>query len=184
MNKVFHNIRTKDTITTHIWVSNMALEGLQRGPTKESKIIYDLTWIKVMRKRQTSLSKKPYMKRRSPKSVTIWRRRGGLPSFPSLRKRCFPLFRAIQDSRNAIFSNVLMPPSSGICKQNFTLILISNYTAARVLIIEYFLQTERTGIESDRFPKCLFGSSSVSQLFTEPHNSHATQSINRRICNS
>nr|YP_010690634.1 Ycf2 protein [Cartonema parviflorum]YP_010690651.1 Ycf2 protein [Cartonema parviflorum]WBU14345.1 Ycf2 protein [Cartonema parviflorum]WBU14362.1 Ycf2 protein [Cartonema parviflorum] len=30
-----------------------------------------------------------------------------------------------------------------------------------------FLQTERTGIESDRFPKCLFGSSSMSRLFTE-----------------
>nr|YP_009749312.1 Ycf2 protein [Goodyera rosulacea]YP_009749329.1 Ycf2 protein [Goodyera rosulacea]QII91399.1 Ycf2 protein [Goodyera rosulacea]QII91416.1 Ycf2 protein [Goodyera rosulacea] len=31
-----------------------------------------------------------------------------------------------------------------------------------------FLQTERTEIESDRFPKCLFGSSSMSWLFTEP----------------
>nr|YP_010260867.1 hypothetical chloroplast RF21 [Corybas macranthus]YP_010260879.1 hypothetical chloroplast RF21 [Corybas macranthus]UIX55918.1 hypothetical chloroplast RF21 [Corybas macranthus]UIX55930.1 hypothetical chloroplast RF21 [Corybas macranthus] len=31
-----------------------------------------------------------------------------------------------------------------------------------------FLQTERTEIESDRFPKCLFGSSSMSRLFTEP----------------
>nr|YP_010407277.1 hypothetical chloroplast RF21 [Spiranthes sinensis]YP_010407292.1 hypothetical chloroplast RF21 [Spiranthes sinensis]URF20167.1 hypothetical chloroplast RF21 [Spiranthes sinensis]URF20182.1 hypothetical chloroplast RF21 [Spiranthes sinensis] len=31
-----------------------------------------------------------------------------------------------------------------------------------------FLQTERTEIESDRFPKCLFGSSSISWLFTEP----------------
>ncbi|YP_009033929.1 hypothetical chloroplast RF2 (plastid) [Dioscorea cayenensis subsp. rotundata] len=30
-----------------------------------------------------------------------------------------------------------------------------------------FLQTERTEIESDRFPKCLFGSSSMSRLFTE-----------------
>ncbi|KAH0446718.1 hypothetical protein IEQ34_024440 [Dendrobium chrysotoxum] len=30
-----------------------------------------------------------------------------------------------------------------------------------------FLQTERTEIESDRFPKCLFGSSSMSWLFTE-----------------
>nr|YP_006665824.1 hypothetical chloroplast RF21 [Elodea canadensis]YP_006665841.1 hypothetical chloroplast RF21 [Elodea canadensis]AEY84697.1 hypothetical chloroplast RF21 [Elodea canadensis]AEY84714.1 hypothetical chloroplast RF21 [Elodea canadensis] len=30
-----------------------------------------------------------------------------------------------------------------------------------------FLQTERTEIESDRFPKFLFGSSSMSQLFTE-----------------
>nr|AGE93499.1 hypothetical chloroplast RF21 [Xiphidium caeruleum]AGE93518.1 hypothetical chloroplast RF21 [Xiphidium caeruleum] len=29
------------------------------------------------------------------------------------------------------------------------------------------LQTERTEIESDRFPKCLFGSSSMSRLFTE-----------------
>nr|QXO05453.1 Ycf2 [Vrydagzynea nuda]QXO05470.1 Ycf2 [Vrydagzynea nuda] len=31
-----------------------------------------------------------------------------------------------------------------------------------------FLQTERTEIESDRFPKCLFESSSMSWLFTEP----------------
>nr|QXO05023.1 Ycf2 [Odontochilus elwesii]QXO05040.1 Ycf2 [Odontochilus elwesii] len=31
-----------------------------------------------------------------------------------------------------------------------------------------FLQTERTEIESDRFPKCLFGSYSMSWLFTEP----------------
>nr|QXO04503.1 Ycf2 [Herpysma longicaulis]QXO04520.1 Ycf2 [Herpysma longicaulis] len=31
-----------------------------------------------------------------------------------------------------------------------------------------FLQTERTEIESDRFPKCFFGSSSMSWLFTEP----------------
>nr|YP_010461453.1 hypothetical protein RF2 [Allium xiangchengense]YP_010461472.1 hypothetical protein RF2 [Allium xiangchengense]UUF92624.1 hypothetical protein RF2 [Allium xiangchengense]UUF92625.1 hypothetical protein RF2 [Allium xiangchengense] len=31
----------------------------------------------------------------------------------------------------------------------------------------YFLQTERTEIESDRFPKCLFGSSSMSRLFTK-----------------
>nr|QXO04073.1 Ycf2 protein [Goodyera repens]QXO04090.1 Ycf2 protein [Goodyera repens] len=31
-----------------------------------------------------------------------------------------------------------------------------------------FLQTERKEIESDRFPKCLFGSSSMSWLFTEP----------------
>nr|AEX93964.1 hypothetical chloroplast RF21 [Aloe vera] len=30
-----------------------------------------------------------------------------------------------------------------------------------------FLQTERTEIESDRFPKCLFGSSSMSRLFTK-----------------
>nr|YP_010374694.1 hypothetical protein RF2 [Pontederia paniculata]YP_010374712.1 hypothetical protein RF2 [Pontederia paniculata]QXU58129.1 hypothetical protein RF2 [Pontederia paniculata]QXU58149.1 hypothetical protein RF2 [Pontederia paniculata] len=30
-----------------------------------------------------------------------------------------------------------------------------------------FLQTERTEIKSDRFPKCLFGSSSMSRLFTE-----------------
>nr|ANO44613.1 hypothetical chloroplast protein RF21 [Amianthium muscitoxicum] len=30
-----------------------------------------------------------------------------------------------------------------------------------------FLQTEGTEIESDRFPKCLFGSSSMSRLFTE-----------------
>nr|UDZ61536.1 hypothetical protein RF2 [Albidella oligococca] len=30
-----------------------------------------------------------------------------------------------------------------------------------------FLQTERTEIESDRFPKCLFRSSSMSRLFTE-----------------
>nr|YP_009431090.1 hypothetical chloroplast RF21 [Aphyllanthes monspeliensis]YP_009431107.1 hypothetical chloroplast RF21 [Aphyllanthes monspeliensis]ASW26525.1 hypothetical chloroplast RF21 [Aphyllanthes monspeliensis]ASW26544.1 hypothetical chloroplast RF21 [Aphyllanthes monspeliensis] len=30
-----------------------------------------------------------------------------------------------------------------------------------------FLQTERTEIESDRFPKCLFGSSSMSPLFTK-----------------
>nr|UGK72100.1 hypothetical chloroplast RF21 [Kaempferia rotunda]UGK72117.1 hypothetical chloroplast RF21 [Kaempferia rotunda] len=30
-----------------------------------------------------------------------------------------------------------------------------------------FLQTERTEIESDQFPKCLFGSSSMSRLFTE-----------------
>nr|WGT74728.1 Ycf2 [Sanguinaria canadensis]WGT74745.1 Ycf2 [Sanguinaria canadensis]WGT74813.1 Ycf2 [Sanguinaria canadensis]WGT74830.1 Ycf2 [Sanguinaria canadensis] len=30
-----------------------------------------------------------------------------------------------------------------------------------------FLQTERTEIESDRFPKCLSGSSSMSRLFTE-----------------
>jgi hypothetical protein len=30
-----------------------------------------------------------------------------------------------------------------------------------------FLQTELTEIESDRFPKCLFGSSSMSRLFTE-----------------
>nr|AKR81113.1 hypothetical chloroplast RF21 [Pentastemona sumatrana] len=30
-----------------------------------------------------------------------------------------------------------------------------------------FLQTERTEIESDRSPKCLFGSSSMSRLFTE-----------------
>nr|YP_009972099.1 hypothetical chloroplast RF21 [Butomus umbellatus]QNH69993.1 hypothetical chloroplast RF21 [Butomus umbellatus]UDZ61530.1 hypothetical protein RF2 [Butomus umbellatus] len=30
-----------------------------------------------------------------------------------------------------------------------------------------FLQTERTEIESDRFPKCLFGSSSMPRLFTE-----------------
>nr|UDZ61533.1 hypothetical protein RF2 [Ranalisma rostratum]UDZ61534.1 hypothetical protein RF2 [Ranalisma rostratum] len=30
-----------------------------------------------------------------------------------------------------------------------------------------FLQTERTEIESDRFPKCLFGSSSMSRPFTE-----------------
>nr|YP_009139145.1 hypothetical chloroplast RF2 [Dioscorea zingiberensis]YP_009139164.1 hypothetical chloroplast RF2 [Dioscorea zingiberensis]AKF33605.1 hypothetical chloroplast RF2 [Dioscorea zingiberensis]AKF33606.1 hypothetical chloroplast RF2 [Dioscorea zingiberensis]WFP44432.1 hypothetical chloroplast RF2 [Dioscorea zingiberensis]WFP44451.1 hypothetical chloroplast RF2 [Dioscorea zingiberensis] len=30
-----------------------------------------------------------------------------------------------------------------------------------------FLQTERTEIESDRFPKCPFGSSSMSRLFTE-----------------
>nr|ANO45209.1 hypothetical chloroplast protein RF21 [Drymophila moorei] len=30
-----------------------------------------------------------------------------------------------------------------------------------------FLQTEGTEIESDRFPKCLFGSSSMSPLFTE-----------------
>ncbi|KAK8327695.1 hypothetical protein V6Z12_A11G200200 [Gossypium hirsutum] len=31
----------------------------------------------------------------------------------------------------------------------------------------FFLQTERTEIESDRFPKCLSGYSSMSQLFTE-----------------
>nr|UJH20805.1 hypothetical chloroplast RF21 [Corybas cryptanthus] len=31
-----------------------------------------------------------------------------------------------------------------------------------------FLQTERTEIESDRFPKCLFGSSSMPRLFAEP----------------
>nr|YP_010291581.1 hypothetical protein RF2 [Rapatea paludosa]YP_010291598.1 hypothetical protein RF2 [Rapatea paludosa]ULQ67588.1 hypothetical protein RF2 [Rapatea paludosa]ULQ67605.1 hypothetical protein RF2 [Rapatea paludosa] len=30
-----------------------------------------------------------------------------------------------------------------------------------------FLQTERTEIESDRFPKCLFGSSSMPRLFSE-----------------
>nr|QXI86363.1 hypothetical protein RF2 [Gentiana producta]QXI86372.1 hypothetical protein RF2 [Gentiana producta] len=33
-----------------------------------------------------------------------------------------------------------------------------------------FLQTEGTGIESDRFPKCLSGYSSMSRLFTEREN--------------
>nr|YP_009247550.1 hypothetical chloroplast RF21 [Tahina spectabilis]AMW65517.1 hypothetical chloroplast RF21 [Tahina spectabilis] len=36
-----------------------------------------------------------------------------------------------------------------------------------ILLDPSFLQTERTEIESDRFPKCLFGSSSMSRLFTE-----------------
>nr|UZH92874.1 putative chloroplast RF21 [Allium pallasii] len=36
-----------------------------------------------------------------------------------------------------------------------------------ILLDPSFLQTERTEIESDRFPKCLFGSSSMSRLFTK-----------------
>nr|AXR93999.1 hypothetical protein RF2 [Colocasia esculenta]AXR94000.1 hypothetical protein RF2 [Colocasia esculenta]AXR94083.1 hypothetical protein RF2 [Colocasia esculenta]AXR94084.1 hypothetical protein RF2 [Colocasia esculenta]AXR94167.1 hypothetical protein RF2 [Colocasia esculenta] len=36
-----------------------------------------------------------------------------------------------------------------------------------ILLDPSFSQTERTEIESDRFPKCLFGSSSMSRLFTE-----------------
>ena len=36
-----------------------------------------------------------------------------------------------------------------------------------ILLDPSFLQTEGTEIESDRFPKCLFGSSSMSRLFTE-----------------
>nr|YP_009450069.1 hypothetical chloroplast RF2 [Burmannia cryptopetala]YP_009450075.1 hypothetical chloroplast RF2 [Burmannia cryptopetala]ANK36266.1 hypothetical chloroplast RF2 [Burmannia cryptopetala]ANK36272.1 hypothetical chloroplast RF2 [Burmannia cryptopetala] len=53
-----------------------------------------------------------------------------------------------------------------------TLILIDQtgipqLKARSILWDPSFLQTERTGIESDRFPKCLFGSSSMPQLFTE-----------------
>nr|YP_009546779.1 hypothetical chloroplast RF 21 [Anigozanthos flavidus]AYP35519.1 hypothetical chloroplast RF 21 [Anigozanthos flavidus] len=36
-----------------------------------------------------------------------------------------------------------------------------------ILLDPSFLQTERREIESDRFPKCLFGTSSMSRLFTE-----------------
>ncbi|KAK2655092.1 hypothetical protein Ddye_008144 [Dipteronia dyeriana] len=41
------------------------------------------------------------------------------------------------------------------------------YSLRRFYPVETFLQTERTEIESDRFPKCLSGYSSMSRLFTE-----------------
>ncbi|KAK2967027.1 hypothetical protein RJ640_003383 [Escallonia rubra] len=44
-----------------------------------------------------------------------------------------------------------------------------------------FLQTERTEIESDRFPKCLSGYSSISCLFTECEKQSSASGRNRRI---